>query len=142
MSIHTFVVSVSSVILYIIIHECLKKILCSKPKLYKKMETLPAEFVENVGGTEYSRDLWVHTSSGTIYYKVIKQIYDYKTSTGYLVVKRLNSGPEDDCHVFLADIDKKLGVPLKNAIVYSAKCNYLMFETEENKNQFIKTWTK
>ena len=141
MSIHTFVVSVSSVILYIIIHECLKKILCSKPKLYKKMETMPAEFVENVGGPEYSRDLWVRSPSGTIYYRVIRQIYDYKTGAGYLIVRRLDSDPKDDYDIFLVNVEKS-GVPLRNALIYSAKCNYLAFESKENKDQFIKIWTK
>lgn len=141
MSIHTFIVSVSSVILYIIIHECLKKILCSKPKLYKKMETMPAEFVENVGGPEYSRDLWVRSPSGTIYYKVIKQIYDYKTGDGYLIVKNLDAGSEGDYDIFLVNVEKS-GVPLRNALVYSAKCNYLVFESKENRDQFIKNCLK
>ena len=141
MSIHTFVVSVSSIILYIIINECLKKILCSKPKLYKKTETLTAEFVENVGDSTLSSTLWVRSSSGTIYYKVIRQIFDYKTGAGYLIVKKLDSRPEDDYEIFLVNIEKS-GVPLSNAIVYSAKCNYLVFESKENKDQFIKNCLK
>ena len=141
MSIHTFVVSVSSVILYIIINECLKKILCSKPKLYKKTETLTAEFVEDARGPELSCTLWVHTSSGTVYYNVIKQVYDYKTGAGYLIVKRLDSRLEDDYEVFLVNIEKR-GLPVNNTLVYSARCNYLVFETKENKDQFIKSWTK
>lgn len=141
MSIHTFVVSVSSIILYIIINECPKKILCSKPKLYKKTETLTAEFVENVGDSTLSSTLWVRSSSGTIYYKVIRQIFDYKTGAGYLIVKKLDSRPEDDYEIFLVNIEKS-GVPLSNAIVYSAKCNYLVFESKENKDQFIKNCLK
>lgn len=141
MSIHTFVVSVSSVILYIIINECLKKILCSKPKLYKKTETLTAEFVENVGDSTLSSTLWVRSSSGTIYYKVIRQIFDYKTGAGYLIVKKLGARPEDDYEVFLVNIGKR-GLPVNNTLVYSARCNYLVFETKEDKDQFIKSWTK
>lgn len=141
MSIHTFVVSVSSIILYIIINEYLKKILCSKPKLYKKTETLTAEFVENVGDSTLSSTLWVRSSSGTIYYKVIRQIFDYKTGAGYLIVKKLDSRPEDDYEIFLVNIEKS-GVPLSNAIVYSARCNYLVFESKENKDQFIKNCLK
>lgn len=136
-----YVISVSSVILYIIIHECLKKILCSKPKLYKKMETLSAEFVENVGDSKLSSTLWVRSSSGTIYYKVIRQIFDYKTGAGYMIVKRLDSRPEDDYEVFSVNVEKS-GVPLSSAIVYSAKCNYLVFESKENRDQFIKNCLK
>ena len=136
-----YVISVSSVILYIIIHECLKKILCSKPKLYKKTGTLTAEFVENVGDSTSSSTLWVRSSSGTIYYKVIRQIFDYKTGAGYLIVKKLGASPEDDYEIFLVNIEKS-GVPLSNAIVYSAKCNYLVFESKENKDQFIKDCLK
>ena len=112
------------------------KVNTSEP--YKKMKTLDLTYSVELKGSKVVRLLLVHCPTGTEYYDVEKRIYDYKTDKGYLIAKKVGSKPEDWYDIFLVDINTKHGTVIdKTTLMYSGKCNYLVFETKESMDWFI-----
>lgn len=112
------------------------KVNTSEP--YKKMKTLDLTYSVELKGSKVVRLLLVHCPTGTEYFDVEKRIYDYKTDKGYMIAKKVGSKPEDWYDIFLVDIDTKHGTVIdKTTLIYSGKCNYLVFETKESMDWFI-----
>ena len=138
-----FLVFLVCMILYVLLdseilsrREYKYKVDTSEP--YKKMRTLDLTYSVELKGSKVVRSLLVHCPTGTEHYDVEKRIYDYKTDKGYMIAKKVGSKPEDWYNIFLVDIDTKHGTVIdKTTLMYSGKCNYLVFETKESMDWFI-----
>ena len=131
-----------SVFLFCLFKYCIfdgKEYKYKREDLYKVKRTLKSTYIEGIEGTKVTRNLFVYCPSGTEHYEVIRRIYDYRTDKGYLVVKNLGSTKEL-YDVFLVDIDQSSGIPKDDSISYNAYCNYLVFESKENIDEFIKIY--
>lgn len=112
----------------------------SEPKPYTIGRRLDVTYTEGIDGSKVLRTLVVNTSIGSLYYEIIKRIYDYKTDDGYMVVKRLDDVAKDRVEAFLVHIDKRSGHPIDKSISYSGYCNHLIFKSQEQIDQFIKKY--